>query len=431
MASFFVDSAAPLGGDGSSKSPFARITDAIEAARGITGKAHGKGHEEIVVHVAPGKYVGSYSKACLDKNSKTECLPIAINVPNVRLQGRTELEQDDLGLPTAAKPGSETILTSDAPLTGEQALIVITRTKDGSVGDNVSVMGLVLDANGGRGAWADRVSGLTFKGNVVQNSFAGIAVHMTSGRIEGNLAHKTPNGTGIGVGAGSKNNPAEVFVAANRSVSNFVGLLIGGTANLLDMDFGHNSVQATPYLKVFPKSQGDDVPNQLSVTITANDLSNNSAAGLRCYMYQPQTYSTRDGRLTAEINAAVSGNRCNGNAQYGIVVDAGWTYENAQIHYKGTFSGAFGGNTLEENVCNVAYLGFNRLQVAMGKASPKDWQYAEGSTYVITDQDGELAGFDYDHPAIDPSGDPNLNLQNTLAYDGEAVPNGKHGKCVH
>ena len=46
----------------------------------------------------------------------------------------------------------------------------------------------------------------------------------------------------------------------------------------------------------------------------------------------------------------------------------------------------------------------------------------EQSTYAVTDGDGELVGFDYDNPVMDPLSGTVLN--NTLTVNGVEIPHG-------
>ena len=45
------------------------------------------------------------------------------------------------------------------------------------------------------------------------------------------------------------------------------------------------------------------------------------------------------------------------------------------------------------------------------------------STFRVADLDGELAGFDFDHPLNDPFDDSPV-VGNVLLYNGEVQPNG-------
>src|SRR5206468_7950383 len=106
--------------------------------------------ETIVIHVAPGTYLGTYD--ALGSNKQMEVLPIALNMPNVVLTGATVLALDGAGLPTGVMPGTQqTILTTNDvlnPVQGfnfSQTLIAIVSTTDGGLGNNVTVTRFTLD----------------------------------------------------------------------------------------------------------------------------------------------------------------------------------------------------------------------------------------------------------------------------------------------
>src|SRR6266566_8852281 len=123
----YVSAAASSAGDGSAASPYWSITDAVSRARDDRRNATIPAGETIVIHVAPGAYMGSYSPP--GSAGQMELLPIVLNMPNVVLSGATFLALDARGLPTGVVPGTaETILTSAVPL---QMLVAIISTTDG------------------------------------------------------------------------------------------------------------------------------------------------------------------------------------------------------------------------------------------------------------------------------------------------------------
>src|SRR5437899_2054448 len=79
----YVDAVALTNGDGSAANPYWRITDAVNRARNDRLSASVPADETIVIHVAPGIYVGSYSPP--GSASQMELLPIVLNMPNVVL----------------------------------------------------------------------------------------------------------------------------------------------------------------------------------------------------------------------------------------------------------------------------------------------------------------------------------------------------------
>src|ERR1041385_3942077 len=60
-ADLYVDSNANSGGDGSPAQPYFRITDAVAQARHLRQSAMIPVSERIIIHVAPGNYVGTYN----------------------------------------------------------------------------------------------------------------------------------------------------------------------------------------------------------------------------------------------------------------------------------------------------------------------------------------------------------------------------------
>src|SRR5437879_5470547 len=101
----YVSAAAKTNGNGSAARPYWRITDAIVRARSDRNTNAIPATETITVHVAAGTYSGSF----LTPGPRIEILPIAINAPNLILQGSTVLNRDSAGFPTNAK-GPQSII---------------------------------------------------------------------------------------------------------------------------------------------------------------------------------------------------------------------------------------------------------------------------------------------------------------------------------
>ena len=188
---------------------------------------------EIVVHVAPGVYVGSYTTT----GPGIEPLPILLDVPRLKLFGTTAMERDEAGLPTGViKPGSNTLLLADPPLEGIQSLLVVGSASDEIVVERVTVANLSLNAgsgNGGRILRVDQVQNFTVLDNYVTggrtDASMGIYVSRSSGQILGNYV--TRAGCGMCIEAGDVSSPASVVVSGNRSVSNHEGgVLLSGSS---------------------------------------------------------------------------------------------------------------------------------------------------------------------------------------------------------
>ena len=169
----FVDAVATQNGDGSRDNPFWRITDAVERARALRQEDHEK---RIVIDVLPGTYTGSYDPAHLPSNPKLELLPIILNVSDLSLEGATAFDEDGHGLLTGTyPPETETLVTTDLPLTRGQMLLLIASTTDGMAGNQVSVSGFVTDAQAqgqpgvpGFLIYADRVSDFSIHHNLAR-----------------------------------------------------------------------------------------------------------------------------------------------------------------------------------------------------------------------------------------------------------------------
>ncbi len=183
--SLFVDAAAPLNGDGTREHPFVRITDAVVRARALR-QEDGNDNEQrqengddqekrIVIHVAPGTYVGSYTNT----GPRIEPLPIRLDVPRLKLLGSTSMERDESGLPTGViEPGSNTLLLADPPLAGMvvQSLLLVASTSD-EVVDRVTIAKLSLDTRAPRLSGGDinfdRAQDFTFRDNYVTAGMGG------------------------------------------------------------------------------------------------------------------------------------------------------------------------------------------------------------------------------------------------------------------
>ena len=126
----YVNAAAASSGDGSAANPYWRIGDAVSRARTDRQNAATPADETIVIHVAPGTYMGSFDSP--GANKQLELLPVVLNMPNVVLSGATVLALDGRGLPTGVMPGTrETILASTDPLDSYKKTLVANRSHHG------------------------------------------------------------------------------------------------------------------------------------------------------------------------------------------------------------------------------------------------------------------------------------------------------------
>ena len=266
-ADLYVDANAAAGGNGSVATPYLRITDAIGRARQLRQATVISPAERIVIHVAPGNYVGTFNSNPLDNNSNKEVLPIILNVPNLTLVGATVLDHDSRGLPTGPANAPQTKLKSGTTLTDPgQALILVTRTTDGSAGENVAINGLTLEENGSQdspgqaGIFIDRVSGFSIAHNMFMHTGVGCLTRMSSGNFEDNCCVRNYE-LGAAIHGGSVNHPAVVTVRGNRCTSGFGGIDFRGTPTMRVLNNGANTLQVAPLQLVYDRNNPTDAAN--------------------------------------------------------------------------------------------------------------------------------------------------------------------------
>ncbi len=430
--SIFVRAGAPPGGNGSAENPYRRITDAVVEARTIRHTAN----KRIIIHIAPGTYVGSYDAAALGGNPALEILPIILNVGKMTLRGETTFTHDDGGLPTGTEAGTETVITSDRPLALGQSILLIAPTTDGMQPTDVTVSDLILDAQItatsnllGRGIIIDRAMDFVIRRNLIQRTSSGITTRLASGIIQGNLLMNN-NANGVGAGGGSRNQPAQLAVRSNRATGNLVGLILGAVPNTFPLQLGQNELTVPPLQTTFNRADPHDeenIPDRLEATVTENDFSGNGSAGLRCYFLNPQAYNTLDATqpITGAIVTTVRSNLLRSNGDYGIVVDAGFPFRSTPRHFIATFDGMFSENDLGGNTRAPAFFGFTRLTVSLGVQPRSQFKYLQDSRFDAVDADGEFAAFDFDNPASDPF--DGTTLRNRLTINGNAIS----GTLIH
>ena len=71
-----------------------------------------------------------------------------------------------------------------------------------------------------------------------------------------------------------------------------------------------------------------------------------------------------------------------------------------------------------------ALITFTRNDAAIFPHQVKSFKYLQGSIFTISDPDGNLNGYWFDHPAMDPVDGRFLN--NTLKVNDVIVPNGRN-----
>ena len=444
-ADLYTDASVTANGDGSVARPYWRITDAVARARLLRQTAAIPPGERIVIHVAPGAYLGSKENAVLNKNPRYEALPLLLNVPNLTFAGSTALTTDAQGLPTGIVSGTETLLkTVDYTGSYGDSLVLISRTTDGGVGNDVTVSGLHLDQPDafhlGCNIFVDRVSNFRIAGNVItHNGGGGITTQLASGIIEGNLAFAGNYGPSLGyLTGGSAAFPARLLITRNRAVNSEGALMLTAIAanyqpHIVGNDLEIVSQQAT--------SDPNDPPNTLLPTVVSNDFSHNNSFGMRLVALADLTWGTgstigssahsdpKQG-MHGVLVATVTNNWVNYNGLYGISVDAAFTLRTSKRPDSLSFSGTFQGNQLLGNGRAGFLFTFTSIWVEE-KDIPLDkdngslvfFKYLQNSIYDVTVLDNEAAGFDYDNPVADPLDGTVLN--NTLIVNDLVIPPGR------
>jgi len=378
----YVNAAATAGGNGSRVAPFQTIQEGVAAARAAWNASPGL---KLVVRVAPSPSGSFYSVS--------GTTPILIDVP-LELRGSNAMEEDDFGWPTGVIwSGTETLVKAVPGLAANtENMIRVTA-------DHVTVANLSLDANTSnlrgiqlalRGAQDFTVSG----NRVTGQSFSGIGSRASSGKIIGNYI---TNVGGTGIGAGNASFPAKVLFSGNRSVANsFAGVELFAASNS-------------------EAGSAGDVLDSLSVTISENDLSNNTAipgfsSGIRFGVIRRDPPDPT-GQSSGSMTAVISGNNITNN-WFGVSIDAGFPYRTFQgtpdlRQYSGSLDLAFEGNQVSGNL-QSAIITFERNTATLHPVQmdpskrPTSYKYLQSAIYNVRYDDGSLDGYWDDHPLVDP-----------------------------
>ena len=431
-----VDVAGNPQGDGSKDKPFWRITDALAEARLKTEK-----DTEIVIDVASGTYTGSYDAVALANNPHLEVLPLILDVNNLTLRGKTEFQMEK-GVPTDYLTGGQTLITGDKQIADKQTIILIAHTQKNANRDGigVTVEGLVLESpeegtvkQAGVGLLADRVRDFIIRNNAISNFMVGLRTRYASGRLSGNVLKGNVK-FGAGIIAGSVNQPSNVALHGNYATENLFGICLSGTGGFFQQDIGQNNIpfqQVPNPLKLTLPQDQKDVPDQLTVELTRNDLSGNKVGGFRCFFYSPQTYETNEFAkpLTSNVTVKAEANSFKGNTRYGIVLDAGFPFSNNPRQFSSNFTGRFDNNQVDNNVTKAALFTFERVFVLLNLPDDKPastYKYLSGSNWVVTGSDAEFQinnhipeDSDYDNPDLDPLSQRKLG--NTLIINKQEL----------
>ncbi len=390
-----VDDGAPLGGNGSGRSPYNNLTDALTDAN-TTSAA-------VIVDVASGDYAIESS--------------FVIDRP-LDLRGSSVLIEDSDGWPTGEiVPGTETRIYATGSL-GTQPLVAVGRS-DAVVISDVGISGFVFEGTpAGIEVLLTRVQDYSVHNNVFRApAFLGLQSIASSGRVAGN--YFTGVGTGAILAGGYPASPSEVTVTGNRSVRNMLGgvLLNGASIGIPEL--------------------GD----QLDAVVRDNDLSDNTLTpkfsfGLRVFILRRDPGAPGDSQSAGNVRALLQDNRIVGN-EMGLSVDAGFPYRRVGTTcdprvFSGSIDLTLKGNTLANSLLTPALVTFTRNGPALNPSTLPQWQYLHGATFTITDPQGALADAWIDHPERDPFLGPCAGdavhelLGNTLRYNGIELPNGKN-----
>ena len=389
-----VDSRAAPDGDGSGRAPFATLGEAV-------AQANQEGGGTIIV--APGQY----------EVSRT----VRIESP-LTITGSNVMTLDAEGWPTGAvAPETETRIIATEQL-GGGPLIMVSRT-DGSVLTDVTIANVTLEGAAGPGSnlLIVKTQNFTVRDNVFTGpSFAGINTAASSGRVVGNYV--TGVGCGICVGAGNSESPSTTAVKGNRVAgTRFGALLLNGS--------------------------GTDVAefaDQNDVAVMGNDLSDNQGStgtgfGIRVFIIRRDLGSLNSTQSTGHVRALIKGNRLVHN-QIGFIIDAGFPYRRVGTvcdprTYSGTIDVTLNENTIAGSTVTPSLITFTRVTAALNQSTLSAWQYVHDATYTITDPDGTLTGYWFDHPVRDEFVGPcsatqlPVVLSNHLAYNGTEISNGR------
>jgi Right handed beta helix region len=390
-----VDAQSAPNGDGSGRAPFQDLGAAVALANQLGG-AH--------IVVAPGRY---------DVNAT-----IRIETP-VSIIGSNVMQVDADGLPTGAvEVGTESRIVATGAL-GASALMIAGRT-DGVVLHDVTIANLTLEsqASSAYGLQVTKAQDFTIRNNIFMGPAAiAIGTAGSSGNVRANYVSGA--GCGACVMAGSPGSPAVVDVRGNRMVGNSNGgVLLNGSGTDID-----------------------EFADELQATVAGNDLSDNTAPstnqgfGVRIFIIRRDLTSVMNTQSTGHIRAVVEGNRIVHN-KIGVVIDAGFPYRRVGSvcdprTYSGSIDVTLRGNTLSSSILTPALITFTRNTNTLTTTQAAQWQYLHNSSYTISDPDGTLAGYWYDHPAADPFLGPCANdaghelLANQLIYNGVEVLPGR------
>jgi hypothetical protein len=175
----------------------------------------------------------------------------------------------------------------------------------------------------------------------------------------------------------------------------------------------------------FDRTNPEDVrniPDTLVVTLSDNDVRDNGFIGIRLYAKIGRGYQTTDG--TQPLTAVLTANVLETRAPATEPMASPWrpgSPGKRSAPVRPHLRRQLRRELIRRQRPRGALLDFTRWEASLGLVGPI-YKFAEESTYNLTDVNGELAGFDYDHPVTDPVSGTVLN--NTLTLNGVEVPHG-------
>jgi hypothetical protein len=406
VAQLTVDPTAPTPTDGVR---FARITDALDAARAVRIARNERESAacRITIDVASGTYVGSFDAGVAPA---LERFPLMIDVPDVTLRGALQMDVDRWGRATglSAEEGVVTTLTPDRPIVFTpitEALILVVGHPGGSRGSGAAVEGFAFrsghpeGASGGVGILSLRVDRLVIRGNRFEPGLtSGADLRATSARLAFNF------GNGLGVNCGlCLAGPGDYVAIGNR-------LLAGGLGGI----YVSAAVQDLPFsLGAAPAAPVEPYVLPASASVGAAILNNE----IRDHVRRPIGFAVRILALGPGSSAVqqsgrvfLGGNDFTGNT-FGVILDAGFPQANTLL--RGDLDVALRGNTISGNCQNNLLVAFTRHTGALGTTTNP---YLLNSTFRLS-LGGDLPwdGAWYSNP------DGNAN---TLMVDGVIIATG-------
>ena len=422
-------------GDGTPGNPFRRITDAVSLARKIWQRSR----QPIDIWVENGIYPGAFDGSATD----TEDLPIILDVPNLRLLGKSQFDffsLDDFPTGYVFPDTQDTFYSvrinpNKAPKIN-QAVIVIAPTDPVMTGEGITVSGFNLESPAGTpqdlgvGILAYRVTGFRITNNIVKNFRIGVQARRASGVIDWNYLSNNKSG-GAGASGGSVVDPAVVKLKRNRSYQNgATGVILSATDAKLSLDVGRNTwLNANAFKAPAVYDLDHDlskVPNALTAWLINNDLSGNSITnpinhltigfGLRCLLYADNLYDINAQRpFTADLTVFADGNNFNSNASRCVLVDAGFPLANSGHHYYAHFTGHFANSKTDATRTGHYCLnGSDGVLNFLDRPLTK-YEFLQKSRYEIQYTNGDLDNSSFVNPQRDNNG---ITLENRLLVNG-------------